>query len=144
MMKHFQWLSQNTPAILTGWGLLAAAQTWAAEPFPVRPLQFVVPFAAGGGLDANARQFAQALSDVVRQPVSVINRDGAAGSIGLQSVASAKPDGYTIAFTPAVSLTSEPHRIKTITYHLGSFKPICQVFDNILPLLSRPVHPIRR
>lgn len=143
MIKHFQWLSRNTPAILTGWGLLAAAQTWAAEPFPVRPLQFVVPFAAGGGLDANARQFAQALSDVLRQPVSVINRDGAAGSIGLQSVASAKPDGYTIAFTPAVSLTSEPHRIKTINYHLGSFKPICQVFDNIFAIAVTASSPYK-
>jgi len=71
---------------------------------------------------------------VLRQPVSVINRDGAAGAIGLQTVASAQPDGYTLAFTPAVSLTSEPHRIKTLGYQLGSFKPVCQVFDNIFAI----------
>lgn len=109
-------------------------QALATDAFPTRPLQFVVPFAAGGGLDANARQFAQALSEVLRQPVSVINRDGAAGTIGLQTVASARPDGYTLAFTPAVSLTSEPHRIKTLGYQLGSFKPVCQVFDNIFAI----------
>lgn len=120
--------------LLLGLGLLLGRTGLAAEPFPTRPLQFVVPFAAGGGLDANARNFAQALSEVLKQPISVVNREGAAGTIGLQAVASAKPDGHTLAFTPAVSLTSEPHRIKTVAYQLGSFKPICQVFDNIFAI----------
>lgn len=113
---------------------LAASASHAAEPFPVRPIQFVVPFAAGGGLDLNARNFAQALADVLKQPVTVTNRDGASGTIGLQSVAVAKSDGYTIAFTPAVSLTSEPHRLKTVPYQLDAFKPVCQVFDNIFAI----------
>lgn len=113
---------------------LAAGPAHAADPFPVRPIQFVVPFAAGGGLDLNARNFAQAMSDVLKQPVTVTNRDGAAGTIGLQSVAVSKNDGYTIAFTPAVSLTSEPHRLKTVPYQLDSFKPVCQVFDNIFAI----------
>ena len=134
MKNYFKWRGRHACAVWAAWGLLATVQAWAAEPFPVRPLQFVVPFAAGGGLDANARQFAQALAEVLRQPVSVINRDGAAGSIGLQAVASAKPDGYTMAFTPAVSLTSEPHRIMTINYQMGSFKPVCQIFDNIFAI----------
>ncbi|MES2508324.1 MAG: tripartite tricarboxylate transporter substrate binding protein [Pseudomonadota bacterium] len=113
---------------------LAACAAQAADPFPVRPIQFIVPFAAGGGLDLNARNFAQALSDVLKQPVTVANRDGAAGTIGLQSVAVSKSDGYTIAFTPAVSLTSEPHRLKSVQYQLDSFKPVCQVFDNIFAI----------
>lgn len=141
--KHLQWLLRHLACGVAAGGLAASALTWAAEPFPVRPLQFVVPFAAGGGLDANARQFAQALSEVLRQPVSVINRDGAAGTIGLQTVASAKADGYTLAFTPAVSLTSEPHRIKTINYQLGSFKPVCQVFDNIFAIAVTASSPYK-
>lgn len=114
--------------------LLPVGASHAAEPFPVRPVQFVVPFAAGGGLDLNARNFAQAMADVLKQPVTVANRDGASGTIGLQSVAVSKNDGYTIAFTPAVSLTSEPHRLKTVPYQLDSFKPVCQVFDNIFAI----------
>ena len=114
--------------------LLPVGSSHAAEPFPVRPVQFVVPFAAGGGLDLNARNFAQAMADVLKQPVTVANRDGASGTIGLQSVAVSKNDGYTIAFTPAVSLTSEPHRLKTVPYQLDSFKPVCQVFDNIFAI----------
>lgn len=127
-----------------GLALLHSRWGMAAEPFPVRPLQFVVPFAAGGGLDANARSFAQALSEVLKQPVSVINREGAAGTIGLQAVASAKADGYTLAFTPAVSLTSEPHRIKTVGYQLSSFKPICQVFDNIFAIAVPGASPFNQ
>lgn len=129
---------------LLGLALLHSLWSLAAEPFPVRPLQFVVPFAAGGGLDANARSFAQALSEVLKQPVSVINREGAAGTIGLQAVASAKADGYTLAFTPAVSLTSEPHRIKTVGYQLSSFKPICQVFDNIFAIAVPGASPFNQ
>ncbi len=112
-------------------GLIAVPLSAVAETFPERPIQVVVPFAAGGGLDLNARNFAQALSEVLKQPVAVTNRDGAAGTIGLQMVATSKPDGYTLAFTPAVSLSSEPHRLKSIAYNLESFKYVCQVFDNI-------------
>jgi len=143
MLKSLNWMRLSLCWAVALGCLFAPALTCAAEPFPVRPLQFVVPFAAGGGLDANARQFAQALSEVLRQPVSVINRDGAAGTIGLQSVASAKPDGYTLAFTPAVSLTSEPHRIKTLNYQLGSFKPVCQVFDNIFAIAVTSSSPYK-
>lgn len=123
--------------------LLAGGAACAAEPYPSRPIQFVVPFAAGGGLDLNARNFAQALSEVLKQPVAVTNRDGAAGTIGLQAVASARPDGYTIAFTPAVPLTSEPHRVKSIVYRLDTFRPVCQVFHNIFAIAVPEDSPYR-
>ncbi len=96
-----------------------------------RPIQLVVPFSAGGGLDLNARYFAQSVAETLKQPVAVTNRNGAAGTIGLQAVASSKPDGYTVAFTPAVPLSSEPHRLKSLAYQLDSFKYVCQVPDNI-------------
>jgi tripartite-type tricarboxylate transporter receptor subunit TctC len=127
--------------------VMAAAALLASLPafaeYPERPLQVVVPFAAGGGLDLNARTFSQALADELKAQVVVVNRDGAAGSIGLQSVAAARPDGYTLAFTPAVSLTSEPHRMKTIQYKLESFTPVCQVFDNIFAVAVPAASPFR-
>jgi tripartite-type tricarboxylate transporter receptor subunit TctC len=113
---------------------LGCAAAQAADPYPSRPIQFVVPFAPGGGLDLNARNFAQALSEVLKTPVAVTNRDGAAGTIGLQAVAASRPDGYTVAFTPAVTLSSEPHRLKTLAYNLDSFRYVCQVFDNIFAI----------
>lgn len=122
---------------------LLAACGCAFAQFPDRPLQVIVPFAAGGGLDANARAFSQALAEELKQPVAVVNRDGAAGTIGLQALAGARPDGHTLAFTPAVSLTSEPHRLKTIAYRLESFAPVCQVFDNIIAVIVPAASPFR-
>lgn len=51
-----------------------------------RPIQLVVPFSAGG-LDLNARYFAQSVAEALKQPVAVTNQNGAAGTIGLQAVA---------------------------------------------------------
>jgi tripartite-type tricarboxylate transporter receptor subunit TctC len=102
-----------------------------AQDFPARPVQIVVPFAAGGGLDLNARNFAQAMSEQLGQSIAVSNRDGAAGTIGLTFLSSARPDGYMLAFTPAVPLSSEPHRLKSLAYTLDSFRYVCQVFENI-------------
>jgi len=126
-------------ALLTAGAALAAA----AEPYPDRPIQLVVPFAAGGGLDQNARAFGQALAEVLKTTVVVTNRDGAAGTIGMQYVAGARPDGYTLAFTPAVPLTSEPHRLKTLAYKLASFEPVCHVFDNIFAIAVPAASPIK-
>lgn len=122
---------------------VALAATPASADYPERPVQVIVPFAAGGGLDQNARAFSQALSEELKTPAAVVNRDGAAGSIGLQALASARPDGYTLAFTPAVSLTSEPHRMKSIQYRLESFTPVCQVFDNIFAVVVTAGSPYR-
>ena len=115
----------------------------ADEKYPTQPIQMIVPFAAGGGFDATARSFAQSLATVLKQPVVVTNRDGATGTIGLQSVARAAPDGYTVVYTPAVSLTSEPHRNKAVKYDIDSFTPVCQVFDNIFSIVVTKDSPYR-
>lgn len=99
--------------------------------YPSHPVQLLVPFAPGGGLDLNARRFAQEFSEQLGQTVVVTNRDGAAGTIGMQQLARSTPDGYNLAFSPAVPLTSEPHRIAKLPYKLEDFQPVCQVFDNI-------------
>ncbi|MDQ8034464.1 MAG: tripartite tricarboxylate transporter substrate binding protein [Bordetella sp.] len=77
--------------------------------------------------------------------IAVINRNGAAGTIGLTAVSNARPDGYTLAFTPAVPLSSEPHRLKSLAYSLDSFRYVCQVFDNIFAIAvpgNSPYHSI--
>lgn len=100
-----------------------AQSTW-----PDRPIQLIIPFPAGGGVDVIARPFAQIFGELVRQTVVVIPRDGAAGTIGSNVVASAKPDGYTIAFTPNGPITVQPHVIAALPYKPDSFVPLCQVF----------------
>ncbi|MBI4609800.1 MAG: tripartite tricarboxylate transporter substrate binding protein [Candidatus Rokubacteria bacterium] len=68
----------------------------AQEPYPTRPITIVVPFPPGGIADLSARPLAPALERVLKQPVVVANKAGAAGAVGMQSVAVAKPDGYTL------------------------------------------------
>jgi tripartite-type tricarboxylate transporter receptor subunit TctC len=75
--------------------LLAAAQ----EPYPSKPISLVVPFPPGGQADLSARPLAAAMSQLLKQPVVVINRAGASGAIGHRAVASASPDGYTLLVT---------------------------------------------
>ncbi len=114
-----------------------------AQDYPSRPIQMIVAFAPGGGFDQTSRNTAQALAEVLKQPVAPINIDGASGSIGLTRLANAVPDGYTIGITPAVSLTSEPHRNKGVTYSMDSFRYVGQVFDNIFSIAVQKDSPYK-
>ena len=64
--------------------------------FPDRPITLIVPWAAGGGTDAVARQIAMMLERDLKQPVNVVNRIGGSGVVGHTAISSAAPDGYTI------------------------------------------------
>ena len=85
-------------------GLLLPAWARAAEEFPARPIQFICPWPAGGTADASMRAICTVASRVLKQPITVDNRAGAAGMIGAKAIASAKPDGYTIGQIP-ISVT---------------------------------------
>ena len=64
--------------------------------YPERPIQFVVPWGAGGGTDAVARILASVMQEELGQPVNVVNRTGGSGVVGHSAIAGAEPDGYTI------------------------------------------------
>ncbi len=90
------------PALLCALGVcapFASAQSPAkssAESYPVRPIQIIVPFTPGTGMDILARTVGQKLGERLGQPVIVDNRPGASGNIGAAQVAKAAPDGYTL------------------------------------------------
>ena len=86
-LKHF------ALAALAAASLFTAGSAHAA--FPERPITLIVPWAAGGGTDAVARQVALMLERDLKQPVNVVNRTGGSGVVGHQAIASAAPDGYT-------------------------------------------------
>lgn len=95
-----------------------------AQPYPAKPIRFVVPFAPGGGTDLLARAIGQRLTDVLGQPVVVDNRAGAGGVIGADLVAKAAPDGYTMVLGSPGPLTINPNLRPSIPYRLKDFAPI--------------------
>jgi tripartite-type tricarboxylate transporter receptor subunit TctC len=77
----------------------ASAMAQGAGDYPSKPINMIVPFAAGGGTDVVGRFIATALGEVLRQTVVVLNKPGAAGVLGTQLTKAAPADGYTIMFT---------------------------------------------
>ena len=118
---------------------LASAQA----PWPDHPIQLIVPFPAGGGIDVIARPFAERLSELLHQPVVVVPRDGASGTIGMGVVASARPDGYTLAFTPSGPITIQPHVIASLAYKPENLLPLCQVFASEYVIAVRADSPYK-
>src|SRR5262245_61217837 len=75
---------------------LASAPVIAQEVYPARPITLINPFPPGGAADLVGRPFAALLEPLVRQPVIIETKAGAAGQVGAQFAAAAKPDGYTL------------------------------------------------
>jgi tripartite-type tricarboxylate transporter receptor subunit TctC len=111
------------------WPLAARAQNW-----PARPIEMIIPFPAGGGVDAIGRAVAKALSADLGQNIVIANRDGAAGTVGFNALASAVPDGYTLGAGPTTPIANAPFLVKGVRYQVESFGYICQYFENIFVL----------
>lgn len=91
--------------------LTAHAQTW-----PAKTLRIVVPFPAGGGVDATARTVAQKLAEQFAHPVIIDNRPGAAGTIGADHVAKSAPDGYTFLVAGPGAISVAPLVFSKLPY----------------------------
>src|SRR5437868_14111455 len=90
--------------IVFGLGLASGPDQGRAQAFPERSIRFFVPFPAGGSTDAVARAMQPALEKILGQPVVVENKAGAGGMLGVDAVAKAAPDGYTIGIAGAGAL----------------------------------------
>ena len=114
--------------------LLSGATLAAAQGFPERPLQMVVPFGPGGTTDIMARILADEFGRQLGASVVVINTAGAGGSIGMGNVARARPDGYTVSMTTVGPLTIQPARRDNTGYSPESFDYLCGTYD--VPLMT--------
>lgn len=127
-------------ALMTLGALSAHAQS--AAPYPSRPVTVVVPFPPGGGTDVGARLVAQKLSLKWGQPVIVENRGGAAGRVGAELVAKAKPDGYTLLVGNVGTQSVNPTLYKKMPYDPDkAFAPIGMIAELPLVMLVTPSLP---
>ncbi len=110
--------------------LLGAGPAAAQEAFPSRAITIVNPYPPGGQADLSGRPFAAALAKILKQPVVLTNKSGAAGAVGMQSVAVAKPDGYTLLITvPSLHTLPEVDKLfgRPPTFTREQFVPIARL-----------------
>lgn len=102
---HRRAVCQAFAALAAGLALPASAQSGA---YPIRPIELIVPFAAGGGTDVLARALAESARKHLSQSLIVVNKAGASGGVGWAELVNARPDGYKLAII-TVELTMIPH-----------------------------------
>ena len=127
-------------ALLLGLALLAGP-LHAQEPYPSRPLKFILPFPPGGGTDLLGRLLAERLSASLGQPVVTENRGGAGGNVGAEAAARSAPDGYTIVLV-APSLAISPTLYSKLNYDpVKDFAPIGLVASVPNVMVTHPSVP---
>jgi len=94
----------------------AVSRSATAQPYPLRPVRVLVPFAPGGQVDVIARLIAQRLSEQLGQQFYVENAAGAGGTIGTGRAAQAAPDGYTILVQDGIAFTANPSLYGKVPY----------------------------
>lgn len=125
--------------IVVGTPVVASAQ----EPWPTKAVKIIVGFAPGGGTDNATRPFAERLSRALGQQFVVENRAGASGTIGVEAVARAQPDGYTFLSTGSPVLTVVPHARKVNWDPFKDLIPVAQLTDYMLPIAVHPSVPVK-
>jgi len=124
-----------TAALSLAPGAPSAAQS---NDYPVKPIRIIVPFAAGGSTDILARMAADTIAAELKKPVVVENRSGASGNIGIETVARAPRDGYTLLFT-STNLTLNPAVIERVPYDpVKDFSGITMLAFAPMLLITRP------
>jgi tripartite-type tricarboxylate transporter receptor subunit TctC len=128
-------LSYLLTGLVLGLSLLSSAS---AQNFPQRPIQLIVPVSAGGGTDVMARAVGQKVGELLGQPVVVENKTGAGGNIGVEFVAKAKADGYTLLFSPSTIATNVAVYRKLPYDLLKDFQTVAMVGQTDVVLVVHP------
>jgi tripartite-type tricarboxylate transporter receptor subunit TctC len=135
-------------------GLLAAAIAAAmlvggagrarAQDYPTRPITVIVPFPAGGGVDAIGRITAERLAAALGQQIVIENRGGAAGVIGTRAAARAPADGYTLAMATSGTTSINPSLYAEPGYDVArDFRPIGLIASTPIVVMSNPAFPAK-
>jgi tripartite-type tricarboxylate transporter receptor subunit TctC len=135
-------MTQWIVAVAAAAFLIAVASPGAAQIYPDRIIKAVVPYTAGGPIDVTARVVAKRLGDIFGHPVIVENRVGATGMIANRAVAAAEPDGYTLLFGNASTLTAFPAIAHTRDFDvLKQLTPVAKLVEGHEVLVVNPAGP---
>src|SRR5262244_72925 len=133
----------GTAAAATG---LAAAPAFGQQAYPSHPITFINPFPPGGAADVVGRPFAAMMEPLVKQPVVIETKAGAAGQVGAQVAASAKPDGYTLlVHIVSISGFAEVDKLfgRTPKFTRADFIPIARFTAGPMVLLVNDQQPYK-
>ena len=134
---------KNTLRIPAAIGVLLAGAAVAAD-FPNRPIRLIVPQAPGSASDTVARLVGAELVQQLKQQVVVDNRPGGALMIGMELVARAAPDGYTIGYAPIGALAIGPNIVRGLTFSvLKDLQPIAHTTTGNMLLAASPSTPFK-
>jgi tripartite-type tricarboxylate transporter receptor subunit TctC len=123
--------------------LLLAVVSAAAQSYPDRPINVIVAIAAGSSGDVLGRGAAEGMSERLKQPLVIINREGGSFTIGTAQAARARPDGYTILFTPTGALSMQPRLNKSVPYKADAMIPVCRTYVGVFVMAVRPASPFK-
>jgi tripartite-type tricarboxylate transporter receptor subunit TctC len=124
--------------------IVATASTPALAEYPDHTIEIVVPYTPGGTVDLLARALAPRLTAAWGQPVVILNRPGAGGSVGAEQVAKSAPDGYTLLLSTNSPLTTNLTLYPNLGYDtLRDFAPVILTGENSLVLAATPTLPVK-
>jgi tripartite-type tricarboxylate transporter receptor subunit TctC len=124
--------------------LLAAAMPGRATDYPSRPLRLVVPYPPGGGTDLAARRLAEEMGKGLGQRIVVENIGGAGGLIGMQQVARAEPNGYTLVLALTAQFAVNASLFQNLPYDpVNDYEPIALLATAPYVLVVHPDLPVR-
>src|SRR5882757_6538649 len=131
-------------AVVVALAALLPITAVAQDKYPSRPITMIVPFPAGGGVDAVARIVADKLGAGLGQQVILDNRGGAAGVIGMRVAAKAAPDGYTITMAHTGTTSINPSLYQNPGYDpRKDFAPIGLISSTPIVLMTNPSFPAK-
>ena len=123
---------------------LVATPIYAQDAYPSRTITLVIPLSAGSQVDAIGRALADSMGKQAGHPMVILNREGAGMVLGMDLVAKARADGYTLAFGPDAPLSQMPHLRSSVPYKAGDFDLVCRTNVANMAVVVGPGSPFQR
>ena len=127
------------PLLIASATVMAATAAMTQAQFPDKPIRLIVPQAPGSATDSLARMVAAELAPILGQNIVIENKPGAAFTLGLDLVAKAAPDGYTLGMGPVGALAISPNMVAKMPYNVvQDFQPVALLTRGHLLLAAAP------